>query len=383
VAAERKQLDQTRTAELAEAVAEREIATSSDSAAYARVLGLGPCAADLYWPLRRRSRGTDDIGAAASLALYEAGLLDELPAGASQGSAATGAWRAFTTRIAIEPDQRARVRAALVDSDRRVRSAAIKAIVANPLPGDERVLLEVVRLDPELSLRQNALQALGDMGALETLLDAREYWDHMVEASRLAYLQALSAPLSLRRGGEKILGLVMESDDSMPGVVAASLLVRRPAPEAGYAFSKLLRDLRGGTVSERLLALASLPPSDPDVLAEIRNVAKSDSAHLRTAALEVMLKLPGETGLALKRLKAIEASKDADALDAAQILAVLGDEPSILRVEQQLSAPLAAERLSAARLLLRIKHWRAVARALTDDHPTVRLAVACEVLQAH
>ncbi len=383
MAAERKQLNQARTAQLAEAVAEREIATSSDAMAYDRVLGLGPCASDLYGPLRRRSRGADDIAAAASLVLYEAGLLDEVPRGVSQGRAVTGAWRAFTTRIAIEPDQRARVRAALVDSERRVRSAAIRAIVANPLPGDERALLEVVRLDPELSLRQEALRALGDMGELETLLDVREYWDNMVEASRLQYLQALNAPLSLRRGGEKILSLVMETDDSMPGVVAASLLVRRPAPEAGYAFSKLLRDLRGGTVSERLLALASLPPSDPDVLAEIRAMAKSDTAHLRTAALEVMLKLPGEAEQTLKRLKAIEASKDADAFDAAQILALRGDEPSIIRVEQQLGAPLAAERLSAGRLLLRIKRWRAVARALTDDHPTVRLAAACDVLQAY
>jgi len=378
IAAERKQLNQARTAELAEAVAEREIATASDAMAYERIAGLRSCAADLCWPLRRRAKGADDVAAAASLVLLEAGLLEELPASASLGRTDTGAWRAFAARMAVEPGQRARVYTALVDPDRRVRHAAIEAILSSPVPGDGRNLVEVARLDPDISLRRKALLALGETGEFDSLLEAREFWDSMVEASRLAYLQALNAPLARKRGGDMILTRIMESNDSLEGAVAASLLYRQRAP--GYAASRLLHALHEGSLSEKLLALASLSPSEPDMQREVLSIAQSDSPYLRIAALELTLKAPTEAGKALNRLQAIALSKDADSFEAAKILAMRGDEASIVRVERQLSTPLAAERLAAARLLFKVKRWSAVARALADDHPDVRLATACDVL---
>ncbi len=379
-AADRKQLNQSRTTALAEAVAEREIATASDDRVYERVAALGSCASELYWPLHRRAKGADDAAAAAALVLFETGLLDELPGAGLRGQSESGAWRAFATRLAVEPEQRPRVYEALVDPDRRVRLAAIKTIQYNPVSGDGRHLIEVARLDPEGSLRQAALTALGDVGDFESLRLARDFWDNMGEASRLAYVQALNAPLAWKRGGNQLLTRIMESNESLAGAVAASLLYGHRAPSAGFAVTRLLHALREGTLSEKLLALASLPAGDPEVQQAIRDMAKSNDLYLRTAALELILKSPNESVQAVKRLQTIAASKDADAYTAARILAARGDEPSIARVERQLSAPLAAERLGAARLLMKLKRWDAVARALTDDHPAVRLASACDVL---
>jgi len=220
---------------------------------------------------------------------------------------------------------------------------------------------------------------LGDMGNFESLLEARDLWDKMTELSRLAYLQALAEPLARKHGGDAILTRIMDSDESLEGVVAASLLARPGSPASGFAASRLLRALHEGTRSEKLLALVTLPPGNPEVQRAMLELAQSDDVFLRTAALELLLKSATHADQALKRLHTIAASKDADAYEASRVLALRGDEPSIVRVERQLGAPHAADRLGAARLLLKIKRWTGVARALTDDHPAVRLAMACDV----
>jgi hypothetical protein len=272
------------------------------------------------------------------------------------------------------------VYAALIDPDPRVRRAAIGAITANPVLADGRALAEVALLDPDASLKVASLLALGDIGDLDSLLLVADTWDEMIEPSRLAYLQALHAPASRSRGGVQILTRIMESNESLPGVVAASLLCREPAPSSGYAMSRLLQAMHQGTTSERLVALASLPAGETEVQLEIRKLAVSNSLYLRVAALEAWLKAPELADDARRRLQIIAAGKDADAFEASRVLALNGNESAILRMERRLSAPLAEQRVAAARLLLKAKRWGAVARALTDDHPLVRLTIACSVL---
>ena len=380
MAAERRQFNAGRTGELAEVVAKREIATATDAAAYDRVVGLEACASELYWPLKHRSEGDDDVAAAASLVLLETGLRDLDESDHSHAQSASGAWRAVTARAATKPEHRSQIYAALIDSDPRVRRAAIRTIHADPMLTDGRELVEVVRLDPDMQLRQSALSSLGELGDLNSLLMVRDSWDEMTEPSRIAYLQALDAPASRIRGGAQILTRIMETEESLEGVVAASLLCREPNPSSGYAVSRLMQALRQGTLSERLLALSSLPETEPELQIEVSKLAMSDNPYLRVAALDRWLKTPSHADEARHRLQAIAESKDVDALEASQALAMKGDENSILRVEQRLGASVSGERIAVARLLLRLKRWGAVARALTDDHPAVRLAIACNVL---
>jgi hypothetical protein len=361
-------------------VAEREIATAADFAAYDRVVALEGCASELYWPLKHRSQGNDDIAAAASLVLLESGLRDWDEKDLSHVHSSSGAWRAVAARAAVRPEDRPQVYAALVDSDLRVRRAAIRTIHADPMLADGRALVEAARLDPDIQLRQSALSTLGDLGDLNSLLLVKDLWDEMTESARVAYLQALSAPASRIHGGLQILTRVMEADESLEGVVAASLLCRGSNPPSGYAISRLVQALRDGTLSERLVALSSLPESEPELQKELSKLALADDPYLRVAALELWLKMPARAEQARQRLQAIAASKDVDALEASRVLAVRGDESSILRVERRLGAPHSGERIAVARLMLRLKRWGAVARALTDDHPAVRLATACNVL---
>ncbi len=380
VAAERRQFNGGRTSQLAELVAEREIGTASDPAAYDRVVELEACASELYWPLKHRSKGNDDIAAAASLVLLESGLRSPVEGDLSYAHSTSGAWRAVAARAMVRPEERQQVYAALVDADPRVRRAAIRTIHSDPGVADARALVDVARLDPDLRLRQAALSTLGEIGDLNSLLAVRDSWEEMTESARVAYLQALNAPASRIHGSAQILARVMEADESLEGEVAASLLCREPNPSFGYAVSRLVQALRQGTLSERLLALSSLPASEPELQIEISKFALSDSPYLRVAALELWLNMPLHAEQARRRLLAIAESKDADALEASRILALRGDENSILRVERRLAAPASGERIAVARMMLRLKRWGAVARALTDDHPAVRLATACSVL---
>ena len=380
VASERRQFNDARTRSLAQVILEREIATATDAAAFDRVVGLQACASELYWPLNRRSKGIDDGAAAASLVLLEAGLQDPDERSLSFSHSSSGAWRAVAARSAVAPELRSRVYAALLDPDQRVRSAAIRTIQASPILADGKALTEVARLDPDDSLKVASLLALGDIGDLNSLLSVREFWDEMNQPARMAYLQALYAPASRSRGGARILTRIMESDESLEGVVAASLMCHEPAPSSGYAISRLLRAVHQGTTSERLVALASLPKGDTDAQVEIRKLALSNNPYLRVAALESWLSAPTLADGARRRLQFIAAGKDADAFEASRVLALNGDESSILRVNRRLFAPLAEQRIAAARLLLRLGRWGAVARALTDDHPLVRLTIACNVL---
>ena len=378
VAADRNQFDHSRTVELAEVVAEREIESADDPGAYDRLLALGPCVSEVFWSLKHRSKRNDDGAAAASSVLFEGGFTEGLRDVTTQKE--DGAWRAFAVRLAVVREARKFVYAALRDPDVRVRRAAMRAVQQNPMPTDGKELLNVARLDPDSGLREAALTALGENGDMPTLLAAHDYWGDMVESTRLGFVQALNAPRTRTRGGEPLLLRILESNDSLEGAVAASLLFNDATTSRGYARARLLRALRNGSTSERLLALATLPPNDPEARFDIQTLANSNAPYLRTAALELYLKVNVSTELATERLRSIAASKDADAYEAAKILALHGDLNAISRIERQLGVAQSSERLAAARLLLKLKRWAGVARALTDDHPAVRLALACDIV---
>jgi len=378
VAADRNQFDHSRAVELAEAVAEREIESADDPGTYDRLLALGACVSDVFWALSHRSRQNDDGAAAASIVLFEAGFTEGLRDVTTQEE--DGAWRAFAVRLAAKSEERQFVYAALRDPDVRVRRAAMVVIRQNPTPTDGKELLNVARLDPDSALKDAALTALGENGDMPMLLAAYDYWGDMAESTQLALVQSLNAPPTRTRGGEPLLMRILESKDSLEGAVAASLLFNDATASRGYARARLLRALRSGSTSGRLLALATLPPNDPEARFDIQTFANSNEPYLRTAALELYLKVNVSTELATERLRLIAASKDADAYEAARILALQGDLSAISRIERQLGAAQSSERLAAARLLLKLKRWAGVARALTDDHPAVRLALACDIM---
>ena len=380
VAGKRHRFNRRAVKQLAEAVADREIATADDTEAYERILKLKACASDLYWPLHRRSQSQDEIAAAANLLLLDTGWHDSNERLRSFAKSTDGAWRAVSARAAEQPAMRTRVYQALVDPDARVRRAALMTIQANPLADDGKALLDVVRFDPDESLRASAMVALGETGDQQSVLLARELWDAMVEPVRLAYLQALDASPIRARLGSQILWRIMDHEDSMASVVAASLLFRGTKPVSELARGRLLHALRAGTSSEQLLALATLGSGGAENMPEIRKLALDGAQYVRVAALQLWLDSGRDVLDARRRLETISASRDSDALEAAQVLSLRGQADSIARMEARLTAPHADERIAVSRLLIRLERWDAVAKALVDDHPSVRLGTACQML---
>jgi hypothetical protein len=383
VASARHQFDEKAIERLAAAVAEREIATADDQDAYQRVLGLRPCVSELYSSLRRQSRKRNDTAAAANLLLLDAGWMDSDQRLRSFGDDTDGAWRAVTVRASQGQSMRPRVHRALLDPDSRVRHAAIMAIRANPMTGDGGALFEVVRLDPDDSLRTFAMATLGETGDQQSMLLARDLWDAMDESLRLAFLQALALPEMSKPLGFEVLSRVMQLDDAMTGLVAASLLYRSESRFSRSALGRLVHSLHSGTSSEQLLVLATLGMREADLLPDIIRLTREGVPFVRVAALGLLIKSGRDLATCRQRLQSIGTSRDVDADEANRVLAQQGNESAIGRLEKRLTGVLASERMAAARVLVNLKRWDAVASALADDHPAVRLSTACQVLSAH
>jgi len=380
VASSRHQFDEKGIERLATAVAEREIATANDRDAYQRVLGLRPCVSELYWSLRRQSVKRNESAAAANLLLLDSGWQDSDQRLRSFGDDTDGAWRAVTVRASQSQSLRPLVYRALLDPESRVRYAAIMTIRANPLPGDGRALFEVVRLDPDDSLRLLAMATLGETGDQQTMLLARDLWDTMDEPLRLAFLQALALPNMSKVVGFDMLLRTMQLDDALSGLVAASLLYRTESRYSRSALGRLMRGLRSGASSEQLLALATLGMREAELLPEITRLAREGVPYVRVASLDLLLNSARDIATCRQRLESIAMSRDADADEANRVLALHGNFPAMGRLEKRLNGVLASERLAAARVLVNLKQWDAVAIALADDHPDVRLTTACLVL---
>ena len=141
-----------------------------------------------------------------------------------------------------------------------------------------------------------------------------------------------------------------------------------------------MRGLHSGTSSEQLVALATLGMHEAELLPEIARLARDGMPYVRVAALDLLLNAGREIATCRQRLENIAMSRDADADEANHVLAQHGNFPAIERLEKQLDGVLASERLSAVRVLVNLKQWDAVAIALADDHPSVRLSTACLVL---
>ena len=380
VASDRHQFNRSRARQLAEAVAEREIATADDHEAYRRLLRLKPCAGGLYFPLLHRSQRRDELAAAASLVLIDTGWLDGNERLRALAESADGAWRAVAARAANSAALRPRVYHAMLDPDLRVRSAALMTIEASPIRDDAKALLDAIRHDPDDSLRARALAALAEIGDIEALLLVREQWDTMSEQLRLAFLQALDAPWFRAQVGTELLWRTMDHDDSMLGVVAASLLLHGTGPVVQIAQGRLVRAMHHGSASEQLLALAALGGHAVEHLRDVLDLARDGSPFVRVAALEAWLRTGYDAMSARQRLATISRSKDADAAQATRTLALQGDPDALARLETLVTLPHADERMGVARLLMQLKRWDAVARLLVDDHPAVRLEVACQLL---
>ncbi|MFO7180684.1 MAG: hypothetical protein DIU78_018430 [Pseudomonadota bacterium] len=374
-------LDRAATTELAEAVLRREIASARDRDAVSRVRSLRLCARPVEDDLRRRGEGNDAIAAEALLVLLASGRLDPEPFVERYATTTDAPFRALAARAAVDPRDVLFRRAAFVDGDRRVRSAAFEAALAAPDPGDLEVALEAVRLDPDPVIRNLAARLVGRIGGESAVLGLRDRFVAADMPSRLAIVDAWAQPAAFRTGGERELVSVAESGVGLVSAAAVQALVRHGRATEAH-IGVLAHSIEHGSDEARRFSMLVAPLEDGRVLAALQRAARDPSPELRVVALRRLLERPEARAGAQKQLRALAGERNVVGAEARSALASVGDRSVIPGLTRDIAAGDAARRQSAAIDAFELGEWNVAVRALADVDPGVRTQVACAIVAA-
>jgi hypothetical protein len=265
------------------------------------------------------------------------------------------------------------------DPDERVRGAALHAALEARDPDDFEVVFEAARLDPNGDNRAVATRALGALGGDAAALALKDLWPSSDQERRLAIIDAWSATRTFPNGGAEELLRLAESKQSLEAVAAASALVRIGKSGEREGRAVLVRSVADGTSEQRATAIA-LVPLDADGVAALDRAAKSDDAQVRVTALERLLEVPSRKTQVLPVLESIARGADAASRQARDVLARAGDLRAIPLLEQDLTLGSPSHRRQVAIGLFQMGRPGAMAGALADPDPSVRMSVACSVL---
>ncbi|MBX3218468.1 MAG: hypothetical protein KF850_41060 [Labilithrix sp.] len=404
---ERGKLSNDEAADLARAVAEREIATAKDEAvALARLRETRACAAELDDALGARMKTRDGAGAEAALSRLEDGKLGEGAARAWLDDA-DDRWRAVGARTLHRDEDRARRQAAIVDPSPRVRRSAIRAAATAKDVTDLDLLFETARVDPELALQNEALRSMsailrgqGDKArprAAELAVKLRDLWTAGDDALKEDVAVAWGLAPVFENGGREALRVAVSSGKGPGAIAAAGVVTRSASKDADLmtsASALLARTIADGSRRDRLHALAVARAEGP-VLDAIRKAADDDDREVRVAVLGRLLDSKVDREAAKKELLAVAGygvkgfggrADDARALDQAararHALAAAGE----LRIQAWIEADLASSeprrKTSAASALAALGRPARAAPLLTDPDPSVRTRAACTMLTA-
>ncbi|MBX3260894.1 MAG: hypothetical protein KF782_14505 [Labilithrix sp.] len=404
---ERGKLSNDEAADLARAVAEREIATARDeSVALARLRETRACAAELDDALGARMKTRDGAGAEAALSRLEDGKLGEGAARAWLDDA-DDRWRAVGARTLHRDEDRARRQAAILDPSPRVRRSAIRAAATARDVTDLDLLFETARVDPELALRNEALRSMsailrgqGDKArprAADLAVKLRDLWTAGDDAIKEDVAVAWGLAPVFENGGREALRVAV-SGGKGPGAIAAAGVVTRSASKDAElttsAGALLARTIADGSRRDRLHALAVARAEGP-VLDAIRKAADDDDREVRVAVLGRLLDSKPDREAAKKELFAIAGygvkgfggkADDARALDhaarARHVLATAGELRIQAWIEADLASSEARRKTSAAAALAALGRPARAAPLLADPDPSVRTRAACTMLTA-
>ena len=408
---ERGKLSNDEAADLARALAEREIATATDEAtALARLRETRACAAELDDVLGERMKKRDGAGAEAALSRLEDGKLGDGDARAWLDDA-DDRWRAVGARTLHREEDRARRHAAILDPSARVRRSAIRAAAIAKDASDLDLLFETARVDPELMLRNEALRSMSAIlrglddkardkarpKAAELAVKLRDLWTAGDDALKEDVAVAWGLAPLFENGGREALRVALANEKG-PGAIAAAGVVMRSAskdPELMTSASALLaRTIVDGSRRDRLHALAVARAEGP-VLDAIRKVAQDDDREVKVPVLARLLDSKPDREAARRELVTIAgygvkgAPGKADdprvleqALRARHALAAVGELRIQAWIEEDLAASEPQRKTSAASALAALGRPARAALLLTDPDPSIRTRVACTMMTA-
>jgi hypothetical protein len=382
-------ISNSEAADIAKAVAEREIRTARDKKeALARLRDAQSCAGELDDALADRMRVRDEVGAEAALVRLDAGKLSTSDARAYLNDP-DDRWRALGVRTLTEPEDRAARQKAMLDPSPHVRRAAMRAAAAARDAADLDVLLESARVDPEPWARTDALRAVMQLGpkkGAEIALRLRDLWTTADEPLREEIAVAWSMPPIWAGGGREALRVLVASEHG-PGVLAgagAILRNRERDDEVTRAAAALVvRSMASGTRRDKLHAIAIAQTSIPDLLDALRKAARDDDSAVRVPAMARLLESPPDRAEAIRMLEQFAGQKEyAYAPQARLVLARAQDARIQAWIEWDLDSTDPHRRLVAASALAALGRAARGALLLADADPAVRTRAACTLLLA-
>jgi len=382
-------------AAIARAVGEHEIAEAKGDSGVERLRELRPCASQLSSALADRAETHDAVGAEAAMALVEAQALSDADA-RKYASDPDDGWRAVGALGLVRAKDAEARRKALVDPSSRVRRAAMRASAEARDPEDVPALFEAARVDPDLLARSSAVRAIAriDPAGSDVAERLRDLWAGGDEALREDVALAYASPHIAASGGAEALRVLLAAGHGAGAVSAAGLVLRRGLPPSAAVFDDdtrksavavLVHAIEDEPRRERMLALATAPLSEPDLLAAVKKASHADSdRELQETALERLLDVPAEKEAAKKALLpyASPDSPERLARAARMALAAAGERSIQAWIEADLKAPSPSAKLLAARALASLGRASRAAPLLADPDATVRLGAVCTLVRA-
>jgi hypothetical protein len=389
-------------ANIARAVASREIATAKDEAsASTRIRETRACSTDLDGALADRMEKHDGAGAEAALERLEDGRL-------SNGKARDflddpdDRWRAVGVRTLVKDDDGKRRRDSILDPSPRVRRSALRASARAQDPADLDILFDTARLDPDLLLRNEAIRSMsaivradaGKPRAAELATRLRDLWSSGDDAVREDIAVAWALSPVFENGGREALRVEIAGGHG-PGAIAAAGVVSRTASKdaelSSSANALLSRTIAEGSHRDRLHAIATAPR--PAVLDALRKAAHDDDPDVSISALARLVDQKEDRDESLRALEAIaaygvkgtpadDARKRELASRARLALANGGDLRIQAWIEQDLASDAPERRVMAASALAALGRSARAAPLLADQDPSVRTRAACTMMVA-
>lgn len=373
-------LSDERLAELARAVAEREITGAKGAEGAEQLAVFRPCLSELELALDERAQRGDEPAAVATLILFEAGKRNAQDMVSRYHEADSGAFRAVAARATLAKEHAELRRRFFTDPDERVRRGAFEAAFKAPVPAQLPDLVEAARLDPSPGNRSRAAQAVGRIGSEPAVIGLMDLFTAGDEQEQLAVMDAWSDPAAFARGGERELARALNRP-GMVSVSAATLLLRSRDSRTA-ALAVLARAIAEGSDDERRLALMAAPLQEASIKVALEKASKSPSPELTPLILERLAELPGSATKARAELEKLARDKGDGGLEASYALAQLGSLRAVTRIEQELSHQRASRRLRAAITLADLGKHKRLAPRLADKDPLVRATLACRLSEA-
>ena len=378
-------LDHDAVVDLAQAVGERELTSAEGTNGAQRMRSLRGCAKPLRSAIEQRARAEDDVAAELTLILLEMHVAERTKLLHRHARSTSGAWRAVAARAAQRPIDGDMRKAFFVDPDERVRRAAFSTALEVHDPGELEALLEPARVDPDPQSQALAIRAAGAVGGERAVLALKDLWAQADDTTRIAIVDAWTAPASFVAGGARELALAAESGVGLAAVSASYALAGREGADSLAAQARLRRDILDGSDDEKQLAL-SIAPMNSETEAAIAKAAKDASPELRVVALTRLAGIEARRSDALRELREIANTKASSPselrarAEAQSALARAGDASVKPALVKDLHDPELAKRARAARALTSLGDYSNAATALGDDDANLRSEIACSVL---